>query len=81
MNSDSAVPGLNRSEALALPVTVPQATVLSELSERAMSLFALATQHDSESRTLVELREALLPALISGRLRVKDAELQVEDAV
>ena len=81
MNSDSAVPGLNRGKALALPVMVPESTAMLDVSARAMSLFDLATQHDKESRTLAELRDTLLPALMSGRLRIKDAEHQVEDAV
>lgn len=34
-----------------------------------------------ENITLQGLRDTLLPALMSGRLRVKDAERQVEDAV
>lgn len=34
-----------------------------------------------ESRTLTALRETLLPPLMSGRLRVKDAEQMVEDHV
>lgn len=34
-----------------------------------------------ESRTLVEMREALLPELISGKVRVKDAEKCIRRAV
>jgi len=45
------------------------------------SLVALASQARSENLTLAALRNTLLPALMSGRLRVKDAERQVEDAV
>ena len=33
-----------------------------------------------ESRTLAELRDALLPKLISGELRVRDAEAAVDVA-
>lgn len=35
----------------------------------------------TESQTLAELRDALLPELMSGRLRVKDAEKSVEEVV
>ncbi len=35
----------------------------------------------AESRTLAALRDTLLPALMSGTLRVKDAEKQVEGVV
>ncbi len=36
---------------------------------------------DDESRTLAALRDTLLPKLISGELRVKDAERFVEGVV
>lgn len=45
------------------------------------SLVSVCIQARSESGTLRELRDTLLPALMSGRLRVKDAERQLEDAV
>jgi type I restriction enzyme S subunit len=35
----------------------------------------------AESRTLAALRDALLPALMSGKLRVRDAGRQVEEVV
>lgn len=36
---------------------------------------------DEESRTLAAIRDALLPRLISGELRVPDAERMVEAAL
>ena len=38
-------------------------------------------QNNQESRTLAELRDRLLPKLMSGEVRVKEAEKMVEDAV
>lgn len=35
----------------------------------------------NESRTLADLRDTLLPKLISGQLRVPDVEKILEDAV
>lgn len=35
----------------------------------------------AESRTLAEARDSLLPLLMSGRVRVKDAETTVEGVV
>lgn len=81
MNSDSAVPGLSRSEALAIPVSVPNAESMDKASHNAQRIFDLADQHDRENVTLAELRDTLLPVLMSGRLRVNDVENQVEDAV
>ncbi|HSV66036.1 MAG TPA: hypothetical protein VLJ59_09060 [Mycobacteriales bacterium] len=81
MNSDSAVPGLNRSEAHAIPISIPGKVAIERFSERAYRLFEAKTQTEQESRTLAAVRDALLPQLMSGRLRVKDAEALVEDAV
>jgi type I restriction enzyme S subunit len=36
---------------------------------------------DRESRTLATIRDALLPKLISGEIRIKDAEKMVEERV
>jgi type I restriction enzyme S subunit len=44
-------------------------------------LFARASTAARESRTLAALRDTLLPKLISGELRVKDAERFVNGAL
>lgn len=49
-------------------------SVLSGLDE-------LAACHERENETLAELRDTLLPKLMSGELRVRDAEKVVEDVV
>lgn len=81
LNADSAVPGLNRTEALAQQIAIPQRAILLEQSDRARALFDAAGAHDLESAALGRLRDTLLSELMSGRLRVKDAERQVEDVV
>lgn len=45
-----------------------------------MALRLRAHRASVESRTLAALRDTLLPQLMSGRIRVKDAEKIVEDA-
>lgn len=81
MNSDSAVPGLNRNEAYACPVLLPPPDDLREFDFVAGSVLDLVAQFGVENRKLAELRDTLLPELMSGRLRVRDAELVVEGAV
>lgn len=44
-------------------------------------LDGLCAERKRESRTLAQLRDTLLPKLMSGEIRVKDAERVVEDAV
>ncbi len=58
---------------------VPDAPHLAAWSAKASPLLKLAAQALVENRTLAALRDTLLPQLMSGRLRVKDAEKIVED--
>lgn len=44
-------------------------------------LFAGIRANANESRTLSELRDALLPKLISGDIRIRDAERFIEEAI
>ncbi|WP_176710138.1 restriction endonuclease subunit S [Streptomyces sp. Wb2n-11] len=81
MNSDSAVPGLNRDRALAVPVNLPAAEEIQRFTAEARTLFELQCTREGENRNLATLRDTLLPQLMSGRLRVKDAEKIVEDQV
>ncbi|WP_082077885.1 restriction endonuclease subunit S [Thermus filiformis] len=62
-------------EALALyQLVVPPGTVASAFGRIVQPLFAKAGQAYDESRTLAALRDAILPKLIRGEVRVKDAE-------
>ncbi|MET8945986.1 restriction endonuclease subunit S [Streptomyces sp. NPDC004542] len=81
MNSDSAVPGLNRANALAQKVKAPSPREVRNFTDRAHRLFQLKHQHEEENISLAALRDTLLPQLMSGKLRVRDAEKIVEDAV
>lgn len=43
-------------------------------------MFELRESVYAENQTLAQLRDTLLPKLMSGELRVRDAEKMVEDA-
>ncbi|MFD8799978.1 restriction endonuclease subunit S [Streptomyces atroolivaceus] len=60
-------------------VNNPDAEQLAAFGKEATAAFAHMKSLNSESRTLATLRDTLLPQLMSGRLRVKDAEKIVED--
>ncbi|WP_329313770.1 restriction endonuclease subunit S [Streptomyces sp. NBC_01278] len=81
MNSDSAVPGLNRERAHSLRLRIPTENAMQGFTAKARDLFELRRSRAAENVTLASLRGALLPQLMSGRLRVKDAEKIVEDHV
>ncbi len=65
----------------AMPVVSPPKSVAERFTDFASPVFSRAQRCLSESQTLVTLRNALLPKLISGEIRVSDAERLVEQAV
>ncbi|MFV2103687.1 restriction endonuclease subunit S [Micromonospora sp. LOL_024] len=71
---------LSRSKLASLLVSVPVRNV-EELARRLSGLEDRADAALSESKTLTEIRNTLLPELMSGRLQIKDAERVVEEAV
>jgi type I restriction enzyme S subunit len=72
---------LSRVELGRLRIRVPRADAQGPLGSRLDALTRLVDSRLAESVRLAELRDALLPHLMSGRLRVKDAEKQVEAVV
>ncbi|MGO4384661.1 restriction endonuclease subunit S [Specibacter sp. RAF43] len=81
MNSDSAVPGLNRNEAHAAKVKLPNSAKLQSFTSSMDPIFQLSNQSERENAILAATRDALLPQLMSGKLRVKEAEALVSLAV
>jgi len=67
----SVVVNLNKGQFEILPVVIPPATKLHEFQEQVEPLFLRLLANENESRTLAALRDALLPRLMSGEVRVK----------
>lgn len=70
---------LRRAQVGALEILLPDLTRQRELRATLDPLEERADQALAESRTVTTLRDTLLPELMSGRLRVKDAERIIED--
>ncbi|MGN6221879.1 MAG: restriction endonuclease subunit S [Microbacterium sp.] len=62
------------SDLAAFEMPTPDHSWLVEFGTRATTLFTAVAAHDAENRTLAATRDALLPQLMSGKLRVRDAE-------
>ena len=62
-------------------IAVPPPALFREMNERLAALVASLWKRNVESRTLAEVRDGLLPKLLSGELRVKDAEKVIGAAV
>lgn len=78
LGADSAVPGLNREMAYKTKLPNPPrhlAAVFVNITEPLMQKIAL---NKRLSETLTDLRNALLPQLISGKLRIPEAEEMLE---
>ena len=65
---------ISKSNFRPLRVVVPSGPVLTSFTWLADSLYRQLAENECESRSLAQLRDTLLPKLISGELRVRDAE-------
>ena len=79
--SGTTVIHLGKSDIDTFRVLVPPRPVLEAFGSIVGPLDAKIVSTAQESRTLVALRDALLPKLISGELRVKDVERFIGRAV
>ena len=70
MNSDSAVPGLNRDIALSTEVNIAPLDKLSEFNQFTSTFINKLRRNVKQISTLEKLRNTLLPKLMSGEIRV-----------
>jgi len=80
MNTDAAVPGLNRNNVYRLPVIIPSKSLIEMYDSVIGKLRAKIRINKEKTQTLASIRDALLPRLISGRLRLPEAEAMVVEA-
>jgi type I restriction enzyme S subunit len=73
-----AIPGLNSTAFRSLPLLLPKHAVCEAFNARVAPFLNAVFQNSRQSRTLTGLRDALLPKLLSGELRIRDAEKLVE---
>lgn len=71
MNTDSAVPGLNRELALSTEIIKPKIHKIKDFNNFCIPLFRKLKENNNQIRTLTRLRDTLLPKLMSGEVRVK----------
>lgn len=73
-------PKLNMGNLKSVELEVPDGSDRERVEAEVAPLLSIVRNAADESRTLAELRDALLPELLSGRLRVPVAEEIVESA-
>lgn len=69
---------INKNDVLNFNVIYPTEKIIRIFSETVRPLFQKIVSNLQENKTLSDLRDALLPKLMSGEIRVKDAEHEVE---
>ena len=77
----SATLNLNTGNFSKINLLKPSVHCLEKFSHTTANLFQKILCSDKESQTLAKLRDVLLPKLISGELRIPQAEKMVEEAV
>ena len=75
-----AYPAVRPDVVSGLQIVVPDAPLLKAFHAVAVSLLAKVSENQKQAQTLATLRDTLLPRLISGQLRLPEAEAQVEEA-
>ncbi|WP_431065874.1 restriction endonuclease subunit S [Methylotuvimicrobium sp.] len=73
MNTDSAVPGLNRDIALSTEIRIPPEDKLHAFNELVADFVGKLKTNRDQILTLEKLRDTLLPKLMNGEIRVKIA--------
>jgi len=78
LNSGSTQPLLTQTTLKNQAIIAAPKKVSSAFHQQAGMLFKKILANDEENQTLAQLRDTLLPKLMSGEIRVKDAEQEVE---
>jgi len=76
----SAVPILNKGHFSKIDILLPSEQIMINFEQFADSLAMKIQGNDEQSQTLANIRDTLLPKLMSGEIRVKEAE-KLLDAV
>ncbi len=72
MNTDSAVPGLNRGNAESIEISIPPVKLITEFESFIEPKFSKIKSNQTQIHTLIALRDTLLPKLMSREVRVNE---------
>ena len=79
-NAGSAVPTLNRNHIHGLPYVIPTTPCVEAFESIARPLHERVKRNEQHAQSLAELRDTLLPRLISGQLRLPEVPAHLEAA-
>lgn len=78
-STSSIADAVNSKTVKAIPILVPSADVVAVFQETVVGLFERIKTIQHQAQTLATLRDTLLPRLISGQLRLPEAEALIEE--
>jgi type I restriction enzyme S subunit len=81
MNTDAAVPGLNRENVYRLELVLPESAALQQFDVQVSTLREAMRSNLESSNSLASLRDTLLPKLLSGELSVATLNDEVAHAL
>jgi type I restriction enzyme S subunit len=70
IGSDSAVPGLNRNEAMRNDIVIPSIDVINSFNDLVKGFFDKKYLLSKENKSLIEIRDSILPRLMSGKINI-----------
>lgn len=73
-STSSIATAVNSKSIKALPILVPTNDLAGHFTRRVEPIFARIKYQQSEAETLAQIRDTLLPKVISGELRIGDAD-------
>ena len=75
MNAGSAVPSMTTDILNAMEVAIPPASVLEEFESLVAPMYRAMQENNAQSKKLADLRDTLLPKLMSGEIDVSGIQL------
>ncbi len=80
-STSSIATAVNSKTVKSMKILVPSKSVLNNFQQEIFSFFELIKTNSKENQTLTQLRDTLLPKLISGEVRVKDVEKTLSEVL
>ena len=80
-STGTRMPRASAKDLLQYPVIIPPTAVLMQFENTVASIWAKGTELVEQARSLTQLRDTLLPKLLSGQLRVPEPEQMLAEAL
>lgn len=78
-STSSIADAVNSKTVKGIPILVPEAEVVTAFQKAVSVIFARIKNIQEQAQTLTQLRDTLLPRLISGQLRLPEAESVIKE--